>query len=161
MNSAFSFCHSKLAEYEATPITSSIDLYYAYMCTYTHVYIHCTCTTARFWGGWCPPPVPLPLLRYSNVKYTPRVPLILLTFEKRECKNFDFALSFIALTCNSKLYSIYEWFAHHTGALLSRIFLYLVRAACELRLVSYGSKHVSWCLSDTPFCPYLHAQLKK
>ena len=48
-----------------------------------------------------------------------------------------------------------------TTALLSEMVIYLVRDACELRSVSYGSKHVSQSLFDTPFCMYLHSQLEK
>ena len=45
--------------------------------------------------------------------------------------------------------------------LLSEIILFLVRAKCELRLASYGSKRASQTLFSTPFCVYLHAQLEK
>ena len=38
------------------------------------------------------------------------------------------------------------------------MFLFWVRAACELRLVNYCSKHVFQFLSDMSFCMYLHAQ---
>ena len=40
-------------------------------------------------------------LVYPNVKYTPRVLLILLTVEKIECENFGFVLYF-SLMPNSK-----------------------------------------------------------
>ena len=39
-------------------------------------------------------------------------------------------------------------------------FLFLVRAACELRSVSYGFKHVSRTLLYMPFCTYLHEQVE-
>ena len=38
-----------------------------------------------------------------------------------------------------------------TNALLSEIFLFLVRAACKLRLASYGPKHTSQWFSFMPF----------
>ena len=41
--------------------------------------------------------------------------------------------SFFSLTHNTKLYAIYEQSAHQTTLLLSKTFLFLVRAACELR----------------------------
>ena len=99
-------------------------------------------------------------LRYSNVQYSPRVPLILLTVEKIEGDNFDlfffFFLSF-PLHITQKLCGVYKRSAHQTNALLSDIFLFLVRAACELRSASYGSKHTSQSLSDKPFvCTYMH-----
>ena len=44
--------------------------------------------------------------------------------------------------------------------LLSEMFLFWVRAACELRLATYGSKHPLQSLSDMSCCAYLHVQLK-
>ena len=41
-------------------------------------------------------------------------------------------------------------------ALLSEIFLYLVRAAWELRSTRYGPKHALWWLSYMPFCAYMY-----
>ena len=38
------------------------------------------------------------------------------------------------------------------NALLSVIFLFWFRAACELWLVSYVLKHAPWSLSNMPFC---------
>ena len=43
---------------------------------------------------------------------------------------------------------------------LSEIFLFLVRAASELRAASYGFKHALWSSSYAPFCAYLHTQLE-
>ena len=78
--------------------------------------------------------------RYCNVKCTPRVPLILPTFEKNEREYFDFVLllssflvcssfffffSFFSLTHNSKVYNIHEWSAYQTTALLSESMLLL------------------------------------
>ena len=94
-------------------------------------------------------------LSYSKVKYTPRVPLILLTVEKIAREDFylvlSFFLSFLLLfpytyTCNSKVYDLYEQSSHQTTALLSEMILFLIRAACELRLASYGSKRMSQTL---------------
>ena len=85
-------------------------------------------------------------LSYSNVRYTHRVPLILLTVNKIECENFNFVLLlccsssfFFFLIHNSKLYGIYEQSAHQMTTLLSEIFFFWVRAACKLRLASYSS----------------------
>ena len=41
-----------------------------------------------------------------------------------------------------------------------RFSFFLVRAACMLRLMSYASKHTLLSLFDTPYCAYLHTQLK-
>ena len=90
----------------------------------------------------------------SNVKYTPRVPLLLLTVEKNQMYKLRFvlllsSLFFFLFPCTTqKLYGQYERSAHQTTALVSEIFLFLVRAACKLRLMSYGSKHASWSLSS-------------
>ena len=76
---------------------------------------------------------------------------------------FVFFLSFLLSFCSciaQKLYSIYKWSACQMIALLSEIFLFLVRAACELRLASYFSKHALQSPSDTPFCAYLYAQFQ-
>ena len=52
-------------------------------------------------------------LSYSNVKYTPRVPLILLTVEKIECENFNLVLLSFSTQITQKLHS-----AHQTKQLL-------------------------------------------
>ena len=59
---------------------------------------------------------------YCNVRYTTRAPLILLTVEKSEHKNFDFILPFFFLLMhNSKtIWCIYKRSAHQTSALLVR-----------------------------------------
>ena len=44
-------------------------------------------------------------------------------------------------TCNSKLQDIYERCIHWMTALLSEISIFCVRAGCEIRLMTYGSKH--------------------
>ena len=68
----------------------------------------------------------------SNVKYTPRVPLIFLTMEKIKCENFDFVVVFFSVffsfpSCiTQKLHSIYKQSAHQITAVLSEIFLSLV-----------------------------------
>ena len=82
------------------------------------------------------------ILTYSNVMCAPRVPLILLTVEKIERGNFDFVLLSSFPSCiTQKMCNIYKQSAHQTTALLSEIFLFLVRATCELRSASYGSQH--------------------
>ena len=63
-----------------------------------------------------------------------------------------FFLSFFLSFPSRITHDVYEWFTHQTNALISEIFLFLVRAACELRSMSYGPKHASWWLSYTPFC---------
>ena len=93
-------------------------------------------------------------LSYSNVKYTLRITLILLTVEKIEHENFDFVL-FLFPYAQLKNYMAYTN-NMHTKRLLSEIFFVWVRAACKLRWASYGSKHTSRSLSDMPFCMYLH-----
>ena len=109
-------------------------------------------------------------LSYSYVKYSPRFSLLLLTIEKIERENFDFVLlsfflSFLLLSfflsffpsffflsfflssfpsrITQKVYSVYERSAHQTNAILSKIFLFLVRAVCELRATSYVPKRTS------------------
>ena len=75
-------------------------------------------------------------LSYFYVKYCPRVPILLLTFEKIEHKNFDFVLlsSFcFPLRIPQKVYCVYKQSAHQTNALLLEIFLFLVRAANTLK----------------------------
>ena len=90
-------------------------------------------------------------LSYSNVKYTPMVPLILLIVEKIKRENFDFVLLSFPSCITQELYSIYERSTHQTTVLLLEISLFLVRAACELRSMRYGSKHASRSLSCMPF----------
>ena len=87
-------------------------------------------------------------LSYSYVKYSPRVPLILLAVEEIKCKNFDFVLlllllSFFSLTHNSNC-TLYTICTPNNSS----------------KTVSYGPKHASLCLSYLPFCAYLQAQLK-
>ena len=43
---------------------------------------------------------------------------------------------------------------YETNAILSKTFLFWYRAVYELWLTSYGPKHASWSLFDTPFCAY-------
>ena len=68
---------------------------------------------------------------------SPRVPLIFLTVEKIECENLDFLFclflfSYSFLSCiTSNVYGVYEQSMHQTTALLSEIFLFFVRGACE------------------------------
>ena len=109
---------------------------------------------------------------YSNIKYPSRVPLILLTVEKIEYENFDFALLLLlpflsfCLCITQKLYNVqvYELHVHvsvyQTTPLLPEVFLFLLRAASQPRSMSYASKHAPQSLSDTPFCVQLHTELK-
>ena len=91
---------------------------------------------------------------YSTVKYTPKVPLILLIVEKIACENFNFVLllSFflvLSLMHNCKVYDVNELSAHQTTALLSEIIIFFwVGTVCKIQCVSYGSKHASQPLSD-------------
>ena len=71
-----------------------------------------------------------------------------------------FFLSSIPSHITQKAYGVYKQFTQRTTALLSEIFLFLVRGACEPRSASYSPKHTSWSLSDTSFCAHLHAQLE-
>ena len=102
-------------------------------------------------------------LGYFYVKYCPRVPLLLLTVEKIKHENFDLVVllsfSFPSRT-SQKVYCVYERSARQTNALLSEIFLFLVRAAYELRSMNYGPKHMARWLFYAPFCAYLHAQIE-
>ena len=72
---------------------------------------------------------------------------------------FFLVLSSFSSSITQKVYGISKRSAHQMNALLSEIFLILVRAACELRSMSYGPKHTSRFLSCTPFCVCLHTQL--
>ena len=115
-------------------------------------------------------------LSYSYVKYSLRVPLLLLTVKKIKCENFDFALFLSSIffcllsfpSCMwakidklqpkmhiavAFLYAILckRHFTYQTIALLSEILILLVRPVCELLLESYGSKYVLQPLSDTTF----------
>ena len=59
---------------------------------------------------------------------------------------FFFFLSFPS-SITQKVYSIHEQSTHQTNALLSEIFLFLVRAACMLRSTSYGPNMRCNCFS--------------
>ena len=105
-------------------------------------------------------------LSYFNVKYNPRVPLILLTLRKSNVKIFIFFfflssfLSSFPSHITQKVYSVYKLSAHQTTALLSKFLLFLVRAECKLKSASYGFKHTSQTCFCMPFCACLHAQLE-
>ena len=103
-------------------------------------------------------------LSHSNVKYTPRVSLILHSAEKIKHEILDFATvlsSFLSFPSHitQKLCDVYEQSARQITALLSEMFLLLVRPEWELRLASYGSRHAVQSLSYTPFCALIHGQL--
>ena len=65
---------------------------------------------------------------------------------------FCFLLSSFCSSLTEKLYSVYERSAHQMIALLSEVILFLARAACKLRSVSYGSKHVVDSFLNTILC---------
>ena len=56
---------------------------------------------------------------------------------------FFLLLSSFSLSITQKVYGIYKRSAHLMNTLLSEIILILVKAAYELRLMSYGPKHAS------------------
>ena len=56
--------------------------------------------------------------------------------------SFFFLSFFFSLMLNSRSIRRNEWSAHQTTALQSEIFLFFVRAECELKSMSYGPKHV-------------------
>ena len=104
-------------------------------------------------------------LHYSTVESAPRLLLMFFKVEKIVRKNICFVhlllclflccfLSFFSITHNSKLWSVYKCSTYATNALVSEIFVFWFRAVCKLWLVSYGPKHASQSLSDTPFCAY-------
>ena len=65
--------------------------------------------------------------------------------------SFQYAILCILICTIRKLRVILGHSTHRTTALLSEMTIFWVRAACEIQLVSYGSKHASQSLSDTPF----------
>ena len=69
--------------------------------------------------------------------------------------NFVFLSFFFLSHITQKLYGIYDRSAHQTTAPLSEIFLFLqlVRAVCQLRSKSYGSK---MCCSLFPMFHFVH-----
>ena len=78
-------------------------------------------------------------------------PAYFLSFSSSPFFFFFFFFFFFSIMHNSQnIWRIQKCSTHQMNALLSKIFLFLVRALCELRLTSYGSKHVSWWLSYTP-----------
>ena len=60
-------------------------------------------------------------------------------------QKFRFCSSFISFIKHNpkSVYGVYKRSTYQMNALLSEIFRILVRAACELRLTSYGPKHAS------------------
>ena len=89
-------------------------------------------------------------LSYSNTKYALRVPLIRITVEKIVHENFDFvrlllsSFFFFFPSCRTqKVYDVYERSVHQTTALIPESILFLVRATCERRSVSYAPNYTS------------------
>ena len=72
-------------------------------------------------------------------------------------------VSLVGLTVDSKTLCLFQKLqgicvasTYWTTALLSEVF-FLVRAACKIRLVSFGSKHALQSLSNMPFvCTYMY-----
>ena len=60
-------------------------------------------------------------------------------------------------THNSKTKHRVRMFTYRMIALLSEISILVVRAVCEMRLVSYGCKHALQLLCDTSFYVYSHS----
>ena len=97
----------------------------------------------------------------------PQSPMISPPSQENQMQTFRFCSSFfffvLLSSCSSsitqKVYNVHERFTHQMNALLSEIFLFLVRVACELRSLSYNPKQASRWLFCTPFCAYLHAKL--
>ena len=94
-------------------------------------------------------------LSYSDVKYTPRVPLSLLTVKKIKSENLDYVVllllsQFLVLSLRHKYMQkrighIYVQMIYTPNDCCTiRDFPFLVRAAAtELRSVNYGSQHTS------------------
>ena len=64
-------------------------------------------------------------LSYSYVKYSPRVPLLLLTVKKIKRENFNFVVplpssSSFPSCITQKVYSVYKLSSHQTTALLQK-----------------------------------------
>ena len=97
-------------------------------------------------------------LSYSYVKDTSRVPFVLPTVEKIERENFECVLSSsFPSHITQEVYGIYEQSPHQMTAPLSDIFLFLVRAACELRTTSYApNMHCSSFHIHHFVCNYMH-----
>ena len=114
------------------------------------------------------------ILSSSNAKYSPWIPLMLLIVEKIKSENCNSACSFLSffflsffllsfffsLTHNPKTLWHVSVNCTPTTALLSEIFLFSVRAACEVRSASYVYKHTSQSLSYTPFVHYYTYNMK-
>ena len=75
------------------------------------------------------------------------------TWKFRFCFSSFFLCSFSSCIIQRR-YGIYQQSAHQTTDHLWEIFLFLVRGACELRLASYGSKHMTQTCSYISFCAY-------
>ena len=65
--------------------------------------------------------------------------------------------AYIITRTTRKLKIVYGRFTYRTIALLSETSILVVRAVCEIRSASYGSKHALQPLSNMTFCEYLHA----
>ena len=82
-----------------------------------------------------------------------------LWIQTRITTSFDWHLCVLAVI-TWKLQVLYGRSMYRKTALLLKMSLFCVRAGCEIRLASYGSKHSSQFLSDKPFCASLHALLE-
>ena len=59
-----------------------------------------------------------------------------------------------------KVYSVYGWSTHQMNVLLSEIFLFLVRAACEPRSTRYGPKRVAVAFLYAILCVIMYTTRK-
>ena len=99
------------------------------------------------------PPV-MKTLSYSSVKYTLKVPLIFLIVKKIERKIFDFVLFFnffFSITHNSRSIQHMRTISTTNDFTTFRDLSFLVRAACDLRLTSFGPNHKLRWLSCPSF----------
>ena len=91
---------------------------------------------------------------YFYVKYRPRVPLLLLTVEKIQCKNFDFVIvvplsSFLFFIMhNSKSILLLRTIQTPNECTTIRNLRFLVIAACGLRSTSTGRVRTFYISND-------------
>ena len=94
------------------------------------------------------------MLSYSNAKYVPRIPILLIV-EKIKHENFDFVIrSFFFLLLLSFLSCLTQklhvchmlMICATNNCYVSELFFFWVNAVYKLRWVSYGSKHASQSL---------------
>ena len=74
--------------------------------------------------------------------------------------SFRYTIVCVLTHITQKLQVVYGHPAYRITALLSEMPIFWVRAACEIRLVSYGYKHASQSLSNKPFACTCRHNLK-